>query len=824
MKNIRNPSEFKELNQIKEKHITQLNAFEDLFFSNEKCHQKLLQSLSFEVDQLIKENIQLDKICIIALGGYGREEIFPFSDIDLLVIINNQTNIEQLAKNFSFLWTINRKINISYRTLDEIRIDCQIDLVFFTSLLDARFIAGDLNLFKHLKNFLKTKPIKKQIFLNFLMQHENEREKNITTNLEPDLKESPGNLRSYQSIFWALRYFDALDLVNENQKEILDTAYFILSRLRFGLHLISHKNNNELSFDLQSALRQKFKFSDIQIMMTPYYHSVLEIEFYFLYFTSKLKESLKHDKEIKNNRKNLESKNFNDLLTYLLNHAKKDIPYQLNNDFFQLLESLKLKKNTLKLNNSLKSQFLTLFYYPKTLSKQLMILHKAKLLQLFVPQVSYITGFQQYDLFHKFTVDRHILNVINEACFLLNGQFSKTMIDATHIAQSMIKPHLLLIACLFHDIAKGLNGNHDLLGSEMLDKYLIDIKLITADEKKILNFLVKEHLSLSLTVQKKDISNPDVIDQFAYEVNHIEQLNYLYLLTIADIRGTNINLWSTWRLSLLTSLYLKTKLALNEVNSQSNDLLEITSQEENPTLRIINRFKNKYDDEKLQKFLSLWGESYLNHFSSGSIKWHLDCLIEQLESKKTLLFSRFNQRIKQMELICFIPTKHLIFGLIADMATRLSLSILDARIYTSPKGQIFSQYVIGHIHRNQSLNDAFLLNKITETIKKEIQTYQTYQAVNFRKRQIKHYILEKKPTILIQKTDNMQLIIEIQTIDYPGLLADIIAVFDQFKLYITHAKINTLDFKVRDIFYSSFPKNFKEEDFCQALMQEIKVS
>ncbi|MCF6765836.1 hypothetical protein L3V82_08620 [Thiotrichales bacterium 19S3-7] len=797
---------------IKNRHTQLIESLNENFFNNPLNFTELMHRYCHEIDHFVTSKLihqipstAKNNIALVALGGYSRCELYPFSDLDLMVICSDSQAKTTLADSFVYLWQLPIKINISYRTLNEIKYDIFQDVAFFTSLLNCRLLFGNKQLYDTLKCFLTEQPIKPKTLLEHLYNEELANDKITQQNLEPNLKTAPGNLRTLHKINWLISYYNLNQkLLNTKELEQLRLASAILGKLRFGLHLISYKNENTLYFNHQLSLSRAFNYQSIKQMMQPYYQAVLDIAFLFKKITTQLHD-INSDAPLSAHRIKPSVNCDPDvaLLKILHNNAQansKTLPLIA----YQLVTNLKDQVIHRQHVTTIGNLFLSLFQYPNTLVEHLIFLHQSKRLAYYLPLFEHTIGLGQFDLFHCFSVDVHSIKVVTEASNLILGNYQTITPDADAIVQK-IKPEVLLISAFFHDLGKGLGGNHETIIAKKLCQYvtkLNDVHFLTERDKQLILFLVESHLLMSHTAQKKDISDLGVLSAFANVVKDQITLDYLYLLTICDIRGTNIKLWNHWRFSVLTSLYHKTTHYLKQPNEDIANIQHEDSNKKKVAIGKTNRLKNKYPQSALNHFLNLWGERYLIHFSPSSIQWHLDCILPHLETDGFYLFGRFNPRTKQAEIITYSKNKRFIFGPIAASASRLSLSILDARIYTATSGETFSQYVINHQTDPISLTNEFTLSKIIQQFKTILSSPQKKgTSTKFRKRLPKRYILTSNPKINIQIINSLQLIVEIHTIDYPGILAEIVRVFDQFNLYITHAKINTLDQKIEDIFY-----------------------
>jgi [protein-PII] uridylyltransferase len=533
------------------------------------------------------------EIALIAVGGYGRGELHPKSDIDLMILLKqeeNQKTKDLLEKFLMLLWDIRLEIGHSVRTVEECINEAAKDITITTNIMEARLIAGSQTLFTIMKEQTTADHIwDSKAFFQAKLEEQIQRNgkfNDTAYNLEPNLKESRGGLRDIQMIGWvAKRHFNAdslHDLVKEkflleDELNTLLKGQHLLWRIRCSLHYLTGRREDRLLFDYQHDLAKEFGFENdsetpgneaIEQFMQQYYRTVIEL--------GRLNEML--------------LQHFREAIIY----ADIDTEAELINDSFQVRNGyIETTRETIFQENpcAILEMFLILEDYPdiqgvragtirqvrkykylidekvrqspraqqlfiKIISRSRGVTHELRrmsrygILAAYIPAFDSIVGRMQYDLFHAYTVDQHTLFVIRNMRRLSVAEYCHEFPLASGVFQHLRYPGLLYLAGLFHDIAKGRHGDHSKLGA-VDAKEFCKLHKMAEEDTKLVSWLVKNHLTMSITAQRKDISDPDVISVFADQVKTLERLDYLYILTITDIRATNPKQWNDWKDKLL---------------------------------------------------------------------------------------------------------------------------------------------------------------------------------------------------------------------------------------------------------------------------------
>jgi [protein-PII] uridylyltransferase len=535
-------------------------------------------------------------LCLGAVGGYGRRELMPHSDIDLVILLEDGTqeaNAEQLSTFVTFLWDTGLDIGSSVRTIEDCKTEAIKDLTVITNLMEGFYLAGKETLFTQMIDVISVKNMwsKKDFFKAKLKERDAryQRFNDASYKLEPNLKESPGGLRDIHHILWVLkRAFNVNELheiqnigfIQPDECEALIEGRNFLWLIRFLLHGFAKRQENRVLFNHQQTLADVLGYTGerlndrIEQVMQRYFRTITEL--------SRLNELL-----LQLFREEILFKNKKQVITRINNR------FQIRNGYLEtqseelfklfppaLLETFvilstheeiigvraetirQIRNNLDEINEEFRSDsicktlFIQIFRYPNGLTHQLRRMARYGILSRYIPAFENVVGRMQYDLFHVYSVDQHTLMVVRNLRRFAIKEHAHEFPDCSAIIKKLPNNEVLFLAALFHDIAKGRNGNHAKLGAIEAKNFAIQHEMSSADTK-LLTWLVASHLDMSLTAQRKDLTDPETIYEFAKKVGTINYLRQLYLLTICDMRATNPEAWSDWKYQLLSDLYNK---------------------------------------------------------------------------------------------------------------------------------------------------------------------------------------------------------------------------------------------------------------------------
>lgn len=844
-----------------------LNAntqFDERFRRGEKIHELILERAVF-IDCLLHyawhQFTWPQTINLIAVGGYGRSELHPYSDIDLLLLVDeieDDIHRDSIGQFFTLLWDIGLEIGHSVRTVKQC-VDMAIsDITVVTSIMESRPLMGDPVLHAQLNSL--TTPDKIWPADEFFRAKKEEQVlrhnkfKDSEYNLEPNIKNAPGGLRDIQIICWvAKRFFNVSTLrqlrgqnfFTEEEFLALESGEEFLWRVRYGLHMIAKRPEERLLFDHQRELAILFGFTDsdkslaVEQFMHQYYRQVMSLRvlndvlLQFLYEVILQRNSHQEitaiNKRFQLRNGYIEATNiyvFQEtpsaiLEVFVLMAKTPEIGGMRASTIRLMRENLHLINNDFRQDPENIQLFLELFEYPEGLAEQLKRMIRYGILGLYLPEFEHTVGQMQHDLFHVYTVDAHTLRVVQNMCNFLHENAMEKFPVAAHVIRRLPKTSLLFLAGLYHDVGKGLGGNHSLLGAQDVEKFA-QHHGISKRETRLLSWLVRKHLLMSAVSQKQDISDPTVIHNFALIMGDQLHLDYLYALTVADINATNRNLWTSWRASLMRQLYLETKRALrrgleNKVDKQ--DWIEETQE-----AAIARLERHNISREQCWEIWEDVDEEYFLRESYSDIAWHTEAIFKHHSSQPLVLVQETNSHEIVGATQIFARSRGLthVFSTLVDALDRLNLSIQDARIYKSKTGFTLDTFFVLN-QNNQPLNAANLQH-IKETLYAELQPNDNHQDVSIRRTplRLKHFKMPTRTSIR-NDIEGGYTLLEVITPDRPRLLACISRIFIDFNIHLQNAKITTLGERVEDIFLitNSDYKPLNDPKLCEDLQKEI---
>jgi [protein-PII] uridylyltransferase len=804
-----------------------------------------------------------DKIALLAVGGYGRGELHPHSDIDLLILLKRSGTSryrENIERFLTFLWDIQLKIGQSVRSVRECAEEAKSDVTIATNLMECRTLAGNGQLRGLMLD--KTRPRKlwpsKAFFLAKLEeQHERHRRHgNTEYNLEPNIKEAPGGLRDIQMINWvARRHFGVAtldDLVGEgfitqDELNFLRRNEEFLWRVRYGLHLVAKRPEERLLFDYQRKLATLFGYRDtekrlaVEQFMQRYYRVVLAIR--------ELNDVLLQflDEIIMGRNKATRVKPLNERFQVrddYIETADPEVfprhPPALMEIFVLLGEHPEIRgiraatirqmqvhrhliDDDFRNDPETRALFLRLFSCPGKLSQQLQRMTRYGILGRYLPEFGRIIGQTQHDLFHIYPVDVHTIQVIRKMRRLDHPEDSKNYPVAAHIYKNLTKPELLFIAGLYHDIAKGRGGDHSTLGATDVVAFA-ERHGLPPQEVRLLGWLVEKHLLMSSVSQREDISDPEIIQHFAETVGDQIHLDYLYLLTVADINATNPNLWNSWRASLLHTLYFETKTALQRGLGNPATRSEWVASTRREALELLEQQGISEDVAR-----TLWSdvdEEFFLRERATVIARCTEAIHRAGNTQEPVIMIDDAGMEQAVATRIFIHTKGRsnVFPITAATLDQLRLNIQDARLHTASNGDTFDMFYVLDEQGEPFGEDKRRVEKAATVLSETLQnpSQSTFSVQRRTPRQLKHFNLKTR-TFLHNDVGNSLTSLEVITPDRPGLLAHLGRIFMRFGLRLHSAKITTLGERVEDVFYITDHdyQPLSDAEVCRQLQETI---
>mgnify|MGYP001293636686 CR=1 FL=1 len=821
------------------KNLNKKNVINDYIFSlyKEKINiKKIINTKSKIIDHLIKKswqenNLQLKNISLIAVGGYGRGELFPHSDIDILILINNYENKETLKNIENFIaeiWYFKTIISHSVRTSEDCIYAVNNDITIYTSLLESRLIIGDKKLYNNLKKDIDNKNIwtKKKFLLAKKEEKINRYNKYSNTGylLEPNIKEGPGGFRDLQTLIWvAKRNFGINSLLDLYKKNIITKKEYsslicsekFLSKVRFLLHFMRNKPEERLYFSNQKKLAdylgyQASKNIGVEKFMQNFYKHITSIkqlnEILIKYIENTMYKKDNIEKIIINNKfytendvistfnKNVFIENPSNLLEiFLIRNSENNLLDISAKTIRDIRECLYLIDNNFRNNPANKRLFMSIFFQKNGIARCLRKMNDYGVLEAYLKPFSRVVGMMQFDLFHIYTVDEHTLSVLSNTRYMDSNECKIKYTFVYEIFKKLLSPEILYLGAIFHDIGKGRKGDHSKVGcAESL--IFCETHGMNKHQSEMVSWLVENHLLMSLTIQKKDISNSDVIKEFANKVKTQERLDYLYLLTIADIRGTNPELYTDWKDSLLKELYISCK---NYFRKNTFDIKKPDRYIKNLKKSVETILSKKINKKKLETIWSFLNTDYFRRHSYDEIAWHIEIISQNSPNNAVAIRERVVKGCT--ELTIYQNSRKNIFSYIANIIDNLNISIVDARIITLKNNQALDTYLLLDMN-GRFIKDKHTLNFLSQKINEALNN-PNYKISKITKKQTENIAsFEKFINLEITKKEKKELLIEITTLDHPGLLSKICESLDSCDLIVKDAKISTLGEEANDIF------------------------
>lgn len=798
---------------------------------------------------------------LFAVGGYGRGELHPFSDIDIL-ILGEQSAIESASEaltNFTTrLWDFNLDIGHAVRSFEDCQTLARDDITIATSLIESRPISAHLDMLRDLETLaFDDSSWSTEAFYQAKVAEQNERygkHDDSDNRLEPDIKNAPGGLRDLHTIIWVVRkHFRTTRLITlvdeglltQNEFRLLDEAEQFLKRVRFALHIAAGRSQNRLLFDLQATVAEMmgFKAEDtkerIEAFMKQVYRMTLRIGEFNDMLLQNFEETVLKDPtdsvvteinsrwQIRNQHLELIHPNGFErhpsalLEAFVLLAQNPDLKGLRASTTRQMYTARHLIDDAFRNDLVNISYFMELMRYPEKLPEVLRRMRYYGILSRYIPEFGPIMGLMQHDLFHIYTVDAHTLQLIRNITRFYTGVVEKDYPIVTRLTQRLPKIELLYLAALFHDIAKGRGGDHSELGAVDAYNFCKHHRLSEYDAR-LVSWLVNNHLLMSMTAQRKDISDPDELKAFAEIVGDQRRLDYLLCLTVADITATNPELWTSWRAALLRQLYHGTTDFLTRgldslpgrtayIDETKTDALALVR----PSIR-----------PRASAFWSQWSQEYFVSHSSDELAWHLETLIDASDSETIIAIAadQTTADAGSTQVLVSTPNRAHLFADLTACFSDLGLSVLDAKLHTSNAGRSIDIFIVQHDATCQPVTASDDQERLLRGLEQAALGQYTENA-GIRRTPRAHKYFNLPANVLIRPDlEGKRTLIELVAPDRAGLLTTVGRVFAEFGLDLSTAKIATLGERVEDVFYvtDSRGDNLYDDDFIHRLKERLE--
>ena len=833
--------------------------------------RSLVEARAEAIDSLLIElfklhDLQQTELALFAVGGYGRGELSPYSDVDILLLSPDDLDKDTSQKVDAFvarLWDIGIEPGLAVRSIK----DCfqvATDITVATNLLEGRLLAGNETL-RNVPNEIVQQLWSQKDFYEAKMAEARARHlrhNDTEYNLEPDIKKSPGGLRDIHTIGWITkRYFrigKLYDLVpqeflTEREFDELMFAEGFLWRIRHHLHRLTGRNENKLLFDYQREIAERMGYhaepddepnAAVEAFMRDYYRCAMQIStlsemltshYYETLIEARLPESERPKKSVLNARFN----QVGDHIAMAHHHVFAQHPEAILEMFLLMgqhgikyirtrtLRALKIAARGIdqnyRENERHKQLFLDNLKEQNYLYQRLRIMKRYGVLANYLPQFANLVGLMQYDLFHRYTVDAHILLLVRMLHRFTDPKYKDDFALVSSIYKRIERKEIIVLAAIFHDIAKGRGGDHSELGEIDAIEFCLSHGMSEADAK-LIGWLTRYHLLMSMTAQKQDISDPEVVTRFANLVGNVTHLNHLYVLTVADMNATNPQLWNSWRASLMKQLYIQTRRILRADLDAPTNRQEMIATTRQQALAMLDKVDNQHMNR--DEVLALWdelGDEYFLREIPEAIMWHTEAILNHPPigkasdaSSEPLIVLREHRELALDAVQIFIYTQNQanLFAVTMAVFDQMNLDVLDARIITATRDFALDSYVLLDRH-GTLLTDPESREELSRRLIEAFKNPETPKLVQKRlPRRLKNFQVPTTIDFNYNEASH-QHVMSLTTLDQPGLLARIGQVFLNEGIEVHAARITTLGERAEDMFYIS--------DIGDAMLSDTKL-
>jgi [protein-PII] uridylyltransferase len=801
-------------------------------------------------------------VALVAVGGYGREELHPASDVDILILVDGVRGLEgrdaALEQLVTFLWDIGLEVGHSVRTVAECVGEASADVTVMTNLIESRLLIGAASLHQAMREATAPERIwPSETF--FAAKTEEQRARwhkygDTAYNLEPNIKENPGGLRDIQMIGWvAKRHFDAKNLhdlvhhgfLTEGEHLTLIEGQALLWRIRFVLHRLAGRREDRLLFDYQRTLAREFGFTDgesnlgVEQFMQQYYRTVMELNRLNEMLLQLFQEAiLLHDRLAPPVKINSRFQSRSGFLEVTHPDVFRRSPVALL-EVFHILQTHPeirgVRASTIRLIREnrhhiddkvradlrARSLFMEILRHPTGITRALRRMNRYGVLAAYIPAFANIVGRMQYDLFHVYTVDEHTLRLLRNLRRFAVAEHAAEFPLASAIAHTIPKLELLYLAGLFHDIAKGRGGDHSELGAHDAWDFCL-LHGLSEYDARLVSWLVEKHLLMSMTAQRKDTSDPEVIQTFAAQVGETVRLDYLYLLTVADSRATNPQRWNSWKDALLRELYHATRRALLRGldNPQAQD--ELIGQKQSEAIRLLARYG--VDPGACMAIWIKFSLDWFLHNSPDEVAWQTRLVLAADPARLPLVNIRPVTARGGSEVFIYTRDQSYLFARTTALLDQMGLSIMDARVMTTDDDMVLSTFHVLELEGGSPIGDERRLEEIRGTLEQELAELDGANVKVPRRLPRRHRYFPTPTEVTFSADErNHRTVMRLITLDRPGLLAEVGAVFDACGIRLHNAKIATVGAEADDVFFitSEEDRPIVCEDALACLRREI---
>jgi [protein-PII] uridylyltransferase len=809
----------------------------------------LLRKLSGLAGQLLQtlwQRAQLpDDMALVAVGGFGRDQLFPYSDVDVLLLMPDGMAPEagsalraRLEGFIGSCWDAGLEIGSSVRTVAECLAESAGDVTVQTSLLESRLVCGNAALFAEFQRQYRAQ-MDPQAFLvakTLEMRQRHTKYENTPYSLEPNCKESPGGLRDLQMILWVARAAGLGSNWHELAASGMATAFevrqierneAVLCLIRARLHAAAGRHEDRLVFDLQTAVAESFGYRSLspdgarlpmrasETLMRRYYWAAKAV--------SQLSQILLLNIEERLNPSTHEPRPINERFydkAGLIEVASDDLyernPHAILETFLLYETTVGLKDLSARTLRALynargvmdanfrrdpvnRANFMRILQQPSGITHAMRLMNQTSVLGRYLWPFRRIVGQMQHDLFHVYTVDQHILMVLRNVRRFFMAEHAHEYPFCSQLAGGWDKPWILYLAALFHDIGKGRGGDHSQIGSVEVRRFCRQHG-VDREDAKLVEFLVREHLTMSTVAQKQDLADPDVIGAFARRVGNERYLTALYLLTVADIRGTSPKVWNAWKGKLLEDLYRAT---LRTLGGRAPDAAAEIEARKRDALVLLALNALPFEAHK-----ALWATldvSYFMRHEAADIAWHTRHLSRHVGTPKPVVRARQSLAGEGLQVMVYAADQADLFARICGYFDRAGFSILDARVHTANNGYALDTFQV--VASSQPGHYRELTHMVESDLVRTIETGGSLPEPARKRvsRRVKSFPVA--PRVTLRPDEKAQRwLLAISASDRAGLLYLVARILAQHHLSVQLAKVSTLGERVEDTFLIQGPE------------------
>jgi len=775
-------------------------------------------------------------MALVAVGGYGRGELHPASDVDIMILLKRGSTaaaapIEVFVR---FLWDLGLEIGHSVRSIRECVREAKSDVTVATNIMETRLLAGDAATFNKMRKLTHARKIWPSAKF-FAAKRAEQAERHLkfddtAYNLEPNIKEGPGGLRDIQTISWVTqRHFDTQALHELVEREFLSELEYralvrgrdLLWQIRCGLHYLGGRREERLLFDHQRALAKLFGYRDrpgvlaVELFMKRYYRTIKELSLLNEILLQHFDEAILATGRPKIVPINRRFQSHNGFLEVRNSRVFARTPFALLELFHlkQLHPELKgvradtirlVRANLRRINASFRndlacrSLFMEVMRSPTGITHELRRMNAYGVLGRYIPAFGRIVGQMQHDLFHVYTVDEHELMVVRNLRRMTIAKHQHELPLASNVIQHVVKIERLYLAGLFHDIAKGRGGDHSLLGEEDAEAFC-KLHEMSEYDTRLVKWLVRYHLTMSETAQRQDILDPQVVRRFAEHVGDKEHLDNLYLLTVADMRGTSPKIWNPWRDRLLSLLYHST---LHDLRVGVAKPLDLEARVKDLRTEVMRRLTARgVSRQAVEAHWARMDTEYFLRHDADSLAWHTEVITRAAASELPLVAVRYHPEAGGTQILTYTPDRDGLFVNLTAGMDRLNLSIWDARIHTTRFGFGLDTFVVLD-QAGKPISEPRELQRIQAVMREQLLDPQPGRDIPQAQlpRTLKHF--PTKTHVAFNTAPNGQTtVMEVTAQDRPGLLYQVALAFAACKVKLLTAKIATFGERAEDIFF-----------------------